>query len=164
MRSAREWMRRGAVAVLVAGVAAGIVPPSPAAPTEAGAAGEEPDSRDSKALARKLRAGVGALADDSMEGRGLGTGGIRRAASWIEGQLRAIGLEPAFGPSYRQSFRVKTGVKPLPGNRLDGVADDAWTPLGFSSSGDFAGELAFAGYGIESPEVGYRELDGLALD
>jgi Tol biopolymer transport system component len=113
--------------------------------------------------AAAIRAGVRALADDRMEGRGLGTEGIRRAAGWIESQLRAAGLRPAFGNTYRQPIEVKTGVALAPGNRLDGVADGDWTPLGFSSSGEFAGELVFAGYGIEAPEIGYQELSGLDL-
>ena len=110
-----------------------------------------------------IRAGIRTLADDRMEGRGLGSDGIRRAADWIEGQLRAAGLGPAFGDTYRQPIQVKTGVALAAGNRLDGVADGDWTPLGFSSSGEFAGELVFAGYGIEAPEIGYQELSGLDL-
>ncbi len=106
---------------------------------------------------------VRTLADDAMEGRGLGTEGIGRAAAWIEARLREAGLRPAFAESYRQPFRIKTGVTLLEGNRLDGVAADAWTPLGFSSAGAFDGELAFAGYGIEASPLGYQELDGLDL-
>ena len=36
------------------------------------------------------------------------------------------------------------------------MADDDWTPLGFSSPGAFAGELVFAGYGIEAPRSATR--------
>jgi len=114
-------------------------------------------------MARTIRSGVRKLADDRMEGRGLGSAGIRRAADWIEGRLCAAGLSPAFGDSYRQPIQVKTGVVLVAGNRLEGVAEDDWTPLGFSSSGEFAGELVFAGYGIEAPEIGYEELSGLDL-
>jgi TolB protein len=116
-----------------------------------------------RAAEKEIRHAVDVLAADDMEGRGLGTGGIRRAADWIEKRLRAIGLEPAFAGSYRQPFLVKTGVRLVPGNRLDGVADSDWTPLGFSSAGEFAGDLVFAGYGIDAPEIGYRELEGLDL-
>ena len=114
-------------------------------------------------LASEFRAGVSVLADDAMEGRGLGTQGLARAADWIEERARQLGLRPAFGDSYRQPFQVKVGVEKLDGNRLAGVAEDDWTPLGFSSSGEFAGELAFVGYGIEAPSVGYREMDGIDL-
>ncbi len=120
-------------------------------------------SLDEAVLAKTFRDDVATLAADDMEGRGLTTEGIRRAADWIEGRLEAMGLQPAFGVSYRQSFQVKTGVVLAEGNRLDGVAPEDWIPLGFSSPGALDGELAFAGYGIESPSIGYQELDGLDL-
>src|SRR5438045_63426 len=42
------------------------------------------------------------LAADDMEGRGLGTKGIDRAATYLESRMREIGLTPIFGKSYRQ--------------------------------------------------------------
>ena len=36
-------------------------------------------------------------------------------------------------------------------------------PFGFSSSGEFSGDLVFAGYGIEAESLGYTELSGLDL-
>ncbi len=125
--------------------------------------GRTAGSPDPGAIAERFRSGVAALASDEMEGRGLTTEGIRRAADWIEGQLKSLGLAPAFDGKYRQRFDVKTGVTLAQGNRLDGVAEGDWTPLGFSSSGEFDGELAFAGYGIEAPSIGYTELEGLDL-
>lgn len=123
----------------------------------------ETERASSARLAEEFRAGVFALADDSMEGRGLGTEGIRRAAAWIESRLRASGLEPAFASGYRQPFRVKMGVRLGEGNLLEGVSERDWTPLGPSSSGEFAGELVFVGYGIGSRSVGYDELAGIDL-
>ncbi|MGH9579972.1 MAG: M20/M25/M40 family metallo-hydrolase, partial [Terriglobales bacterium] len=114
-------------------------------------------------LVKPLHDAVFALAADEMEGRGLGTNGLERAAIWIERRLRASGLAPAFGRSYRQPFQVKTGVALAEGNSIERLKPEEWTPLGFSSSGSFAGELAFAGYGMEAPAVGYRELDGVDL-
>ncbi len=122
-----------------------------------------PPAAASDRLAEEFRGGVYALAADSMEGRGLGTAGIVRAAAWIERGLRSHGMKPAFGKSYRQPFDIKTGVVPVEGNRLDGVPDSSWVPLGFSSSGAFKGEIAFLGYGIDAPPLGYRELAGVDL-
>jgi len=118
---------------------------------------------DEKALAKRFGDDVTVLAADDMEGRGLTTKGIRRAADWIEGRLKSLGLQPAFDGSYRQSFQVKTGVVLAEGNSLDGVAQEDWIPLGFSSPGAFDAELVFAGYGIESPSIGFQELEGLDL-
>ena len=112
-------------------------------------------------LAPRFARDVAVLASDEMEGRGLGTAGLGRAADWIEKRVRAIGLAPAFPSGYRQAFDVKTGVALEEGNALEGVAIDSWVPLGMSSPGTFAGELAFVGYGIEAPPIGYRELEGI---
>jgi Tol biopolymer transport system component len=98
-----------------------------------------------------------------MEGRGLGTAGLSRAADYIEKQLRAAKLEPAFGKSYRQQFPVKTGVVRGANNHIDGVADSDWTPLGFSSSGSFSAPVAFVGYGIDAAPLNYREMEGIDL-
>jgi len=103
------------------------------------------------------------LASDKMEGRGLNTKGLDAAADYIEKDLRAAGVWPAFGDSYRQKFPVKTGVTLGTKNALSGVADGDWTPLGFSSPGTFSGPIAFVGYGIDAPPLGYREFDGIDL-
>ena len=98
-----------------------------------------------------------------MEGRGLGTQGLERAADWIEAQLRPM-LKPAFPDhSYRQPFRVKIGVARKEGNHLAGVPDADWTPLGMSSSGPFKGQMAFVGYGIAAPPLNYDDYAGIDL-
>jgi TolB protein len=117
----------------------------------------------SPAETRRYQSDIDVLASDAMEGRGVGTKGLASAASFIEARLKSLGLAPAFGKSYRQSFPIKTGVTLAAGNRLDGVGDDDWIPLGFSSSGTFSGELAFVGYGITAPPIGYDDLEGIDL-
>ena len=114
-------------------------------------------------LADRIQHGIEALAADDMEGRGVGTAGLGKAADWIEQALRSAKLEPAFGSSYRQRFPIKTGVKLLDGNDIEGLTLDDWVPLGFSSSGTFAGDLVFVGYGIAAPPIGFDELAGLDL-
>ena len=49
-----------------------------------------------------VRAELTALAHDSMEGRATGTEGARRAARYIAGLMRQIGLEPAGDDGYLQ--------------------------------------------------------------
>ena len=114
-------------------------------------------------VAAKFAKDVAVLAADDMEGRGLGTKGLEKAADWLEAKMKSLGLQPVFAGSYRQPFDVKVGVSLEKGNAIAGVADGDWTPLGFSSSGDFAGELAFVGYGIEAAPLDYRELSGVDL-
>ncbi|MBV8515880.1 MAG: M28 family peptidase [Acidobacteria bacterium] len=103
------------------------------------------------------------LAADDMEGRGLGTQGIGKAASYIETQLRDARLRPAFGSSYRQKFPVKMGVALGAKNAIEGLSADDWTPLAFSSAGSFAGPIAFVGYGIDAPPLGYLDYEGIDL-
>jgi Tol biopolymer transport system component len=114
-------------------------------------------------LTARFEKDVRALASDPMEGRGLGTNGIGRAADWIEKRLGELKLEPAFAGSWRQPFPVKTGVRLADGNELAGAASDEWTPLASSSSAAFEGELAFVGYGIEARELAYQELSPVDL-
>src|SRR6266571_3926506 len=71
--------------------------------------------------AKRFERDVTILAANDMEGRGLGTAGIEKAAAFIEQRLRDLKLQPAFGASYRQPFPVKIGVSLAPGNRLAGL-------------------------------------------
>ena len=103
------------------------------------------------------------LSSDAMEGRGLNTKGLAKAADYIEAELRDAKLQPAFGDSYRQKFPVKMGVALGPDNNINGLRPGDWTPLGFSSPGSFSGPIAFVGYGIEAGPLNYRELDGVDL-
>jgi len=114
-------------------------------------------------VAKQFDHDVRVLAADDMEGRGLGTKGIERAASYIETRLRDLKLQPAFGKSYRQPFEVKTGVAMGDGNRIEGLAAGDWTPLGFSSSGSFKAPLVFVGYGISAPPLNYDDFAGVDL-
>jgi aminopeptidase YwaD len=113
--------------------------------------------------ATQIEKDIRTLAAPNMEGRGLGTNGVKLAADYIESRVRALGLAPAFGKSYRQPFPVKIGVTAGKNNRLDRVAADDWSPLGFSSSGAFKGEVAFVGYGISAPPLNYDDFAGIDL-
>jgi hypothetical protein len=109
---------------------------------------------------------VKALAAPAMEGRGAGTKGIELAAHLIEQRYRSIGLQPAGVKSYFQPFTVITGAKLKDGNRLevqDGKTKQAlkleqdFVPFSFSASGEVAGPVTFAGYGVTAPEFGYDD-------
>ncbi len=99
-----------------------------------------------------------ALSDDAMDGRGVGTAGLDAAADLIQARLEALRLD---GP-YRQAFEATTGVSLGDGNALtSGTLGEDFTPLGFSSSGGFEGDLVLAGYGIRAEALGYDDYDGL---
>ena len=122
-------------------------------------------------VAESQRAIVEHLADDALEGRMTGSPGIRKAADYIIGQLRAIGAEPLPGlDGYRQPFAYTAGVTdegttvafahddgtPLP--HPDGGGNLA-RALSFSENGTVEGPLVFAGYGLSVPET-----DGFSYD
>jgi Tol biopolymer transport system component len=112
---------------------------------------------------RNIEQHIRTLSTDAMEGRGLGTKGIDKAADYIEKQLRDAGTKPGFGKSYRQKFPVKTGVSLGTKNAIEGLANEDWIPLGFSSPGAFSGTVAFVGYGIDAAPLSYREFEGIDL-
>ena len=98
------------------------------------------------------------LSSDAMEGRGLSTKGIGKAADYLEQQLRAANIK-----TQRQKFPVKIGVSLGPNNRIETLNSDDWMPLGFSSPGSFSGPIAFVGYGIDAPPLNYRDYEGIDL-
>ncbi len=124
------------------------------------------DSADAKRYLDDVKS----LSSLAMEGRGAGTKGIERAADLIEQRYRSLGLQPAGTKSYFQPFTVITGAKLKEGNHLevqDGKSkqelklNQDFVPFSFSSSGDVAGPLVFAGYGATAPEFGYDDYEHL---
>ncbi|MBK6765440.1 MAG: M20/M25/M40 family metallo-hydrolase [bacterium] len=113
-------------------------------------------------LEDRLRAHVQYLADDLREGRGIGTKGLDDAASYIEAQFKAIGLQPAFGDSYFQEFEMGWGFTLGENNSLTYKDQKIDTqtgimPLGFSAAGEANGKVMFVGYGITAPEYEYDD-------
>jgi len=108
------------------------------------------------------------LADPARDGRGVGTPGLEASGAYIEAQFKALGLEPAASPtSYRQTLDVVSSVRVGPGTSLaiagSALPADQFQPLGFSASGEVSGKLVLAGYGIQKPELGRKDLDAAAL-
>jgi Zn-dependent M28 family amino/carboxypeptidase len=110
------------------------------------------------------------LADDLLEGRGVGTRGIEVAALYHQSQFRALGLAPAFGNSYGQAFEL-VGSTPDPEPRLevDGVEPlAAWRDFVVGShhedvGDELSGELVYAGYLIDAPQRHWDDIAGADL-
>lgn len=123
---------------------------------------------------RALEAHVEFLAGDGLGGREPGTAGSRLASLYIASQFELSGLSPAVGdtsylmpvefrastPTYTLSLRARGGAGYRPEAGSDYVA---WAAL----SGDSArvrGELAFVGYGIHAPELGWDDYKGVEVE
>ncbi len=101
---------------------------------------------------------VAHLASAEMEGRGPNTKGIEKARDYLIGQLKGLGLKPAFGGSHAQPFQLQTGAKVAEqalavldsSGKVLTTADAGreFVPLGFSASGAFEAPAVFVGYGI----------------
>ncbi|HYO08599.1 MAG TPA: M20/M25/M40 family metallo-hydrolase [Tepidisphaeraceae bacterium] len=109
------------------------------------------------------------LASDELEGRGIGTEGLDRAARFIAEQFQAAGLQPPAGrEDYFQRFEIGTAASAGPKTRLATgdrtyTKGEDFTPVGFSAEGTFAGPVVFVGYGMKSDAHHYDDYAGIAL-
>lgn len=109
----------------------------------------------------RLRAHVGYLADDALEGRGPATEGIHKAADYLQKELQAIGLQPAFAGGFKQPFEMNVRTSVGPKNKItQGGAlklGEDFEPFAFSKTGKVQAELVFGGFGIKAPEHKYDD-------
>ena len=143
----------------------------PEAAVTDGAEGTDEVPRAEERIAQSVRI----LADDSMEGRGIGTAGLDRAAEYIAKEFAKIGLETtivAEGPFQNFTVTTEAAIGPPERNRLrfvppsdseetnrmvDLQLEEDFTPLAAGGSGKFDLPLAFVGYGITDEEIGYDD-------
>lgn len=118
------------------------------------------------------------LADDAMEGRGLGSPGYRRAVDYAVGALADAGLRPAFrdeggAPSFRQAldvirYRFGEGTRGLlrTGERVRelGLGRELIVFRPGTAPGPVRGGLAFVGHGLTIPELGRDDPGAVDLD
>ncbi|MBA3452592.1 MAG: PD40 domain-containing protein, partial [Deltaproteobacteria bacterium] len=107
---------------------------------------------EATASADRIAQLVGYLADDSREGRGVGTKGLEDTMVTLEKQLAALGVQPGVAGSWRQPFEVTTEVKRGAKTALsiDGkpVAAEDFAPMAASASGAATGDIVPVGYGL----------------
>ena len=110
------------------------------------------------------------LAKPEMKGRMTGSPELEKAAKWLAHEYKKAHVPPVAGKDYIQRYEVTVNASLGPKNHL------AWTrggqthalesgksfqPFNFSATGDFSGQLVFAGYGISAPEYNYDDYAGL---
>jgi aminopeptidase YwaD len=110
------------------------------------------------------------LSAPEMEGRGAGTKGLARAADLIVNRYKELKIQPAGNQGYLQAFTLVTGARLKSDNRLlvangetrkELKTNQDFVPFSFSSSGQAAGPVVFAGYGITADEYQYDDYAGL---
>ena len=122
-----------------------------------------------------MRAEVGYLASDALEGRLTGTKGAELAAQFIAGQLRRAGLKPlGKRDDYFEPFDFVSGVRVITNENRLAVSPGAngapplfavekdFRPLSFTANGQFDGEVVFAGYGLTAPGQGGERYNSYA--
>ena len=122
--------------------------------------------------AHRLEADVRFLADDLLEGRATGTRGYDLAASYVTARLSALGLEPAGTQGFLQPVPLRRAELVREETSFALVHDGAETRFvldeDYVMSGDILREkwtteapLAFVGYGVSAPELGYDDFTGI---
>ncbi|MBC8291098.1 MAG: M20/M25/M40 family metallo-hydrolase [Planctomycetes bacterium] len=112
------------------------------------------------------------LASDEMEGRGVGTEGLHKAAEFVRSEFKAAGLKvDAVDGDAFQKFSMITGVKLGESNSLTFVGpDDQKIELkigedcnvcSFGGSAKLDHEVVFGGYGINAKGIPYMDFDGV---
>ena len=128
----------------------------------------------------RLADSVKYLASDELEGRGVGTEGLNKAADYIAGEFARLGLKTdSFDGSPFQKFTIFTDAElgPAAQNRLTLVGPPEkeggephrielklgkdFNPQASGGSGTFDLPLVFVGYGITAKELKYDDYAGL---
>ena len=121
-----------------------------------------------------IKAHIAYLADDRLLGRKAGTPGYQMAVDYVAGQLKTLGVQPAGeNGTFIQKVRLRCAFL-QPGATF---AAREWqgTTLALAPGQDYVlypnpelpatrvadAPLAFAGFGISAPELGYDDYAGL---
>ncbi|MEM9455914.1 MAG: M28 family peptidase [Myxococcota bacterium] len=112
----------------------------------------------------QVRAHVEFLAADAQGGRLPGTDDDRRVQDYVEAQMKAAGLQPGFGGSFRQAFSVTDGVRPTSPTALTRgrrAIAHAVVPFSTSTAAPVQAKLVFVGYGIAPEGKGSGDYKGI---
>jgi hypothetical protein len=111
------------------------------------------------------------LADDRLEGRNLGSEGLRKAVQYVTAEFERQGLKPAGPGGYLQPVKFESrllieelsGLSLVRGGNAEPLALGA--EAGLSPRAELPPSLeapmVFAGYGMVVPEARYDDLSGL---
>lgn len=124
----------------------------------------------------RIRADVEYLADDAREGREAGTPGYDAAADYVAARMAAIGIAPGHNGEWFQPVTLRTSASVPEKSHMtiayaDGGADELTFLEDFKISPsvqenelDLTAPAVFVGYGVQAPDAGHDDLEGLDLE
>lgn len=127
------------------------------------------------ATAKRINTDISYLASDDLEGRGVGTDGLDKAAEYVKQQFAAAGLDVSQvdGNAF-QTFAMPNGAELGDSNRVvihgpDGKTvelkhKEEFTVCSFGGSGLVEAPVVFVGYGVDNPDVDIDEYAGVDVD
>jgi peptidase M28-like protein len=123
-----------------------------------------------------IRAHVEFLADDLLEGRAAASRGYDIAAAYVQAQFKQAGLAPAGDQgTYLQHVPLLEATAVLPGSSAELVRKNRTRTFEYgvdyipsadfgSASSTLTAPLAFAGFGIEAPELNHNDFANVDLN
>jgi hypothetical protein len=114
-----------------------------------------------------LRRHLSVIAADSLEGRDTGSPGEQKAARYLTGEFRRLGLKPVGTDGYRQDIGLVTRTWSSPpylvvnGQKRNFLDDFYLAPGAFSLPDEEKLDVVFAGYGIDDEK--YSDFTDLAV-
>lgn len=131
-------------------------------------AADPSDPAAAKASIARMRSDLTYLSSSELEGRGINTEGINKAAEYIREEFKSMGLKSGvpdgsyFQPfKYGQTYKInadKTRFE-IGGRKLEAGKD--FSPMNAGGSSPFKGEVAFVGYGITTEGGKYDDYKGI---
>jgi len=113
------------------------------------------------------------LASDDLAGRDVGSPGFEKAAAYVEGQFKDIGLKPGGGAGYSQPVKLESRVLVPDQTKMSIVRNGQEEPLvpredaTLSARGELDGSvdipMEFVGYGLSIHEANWDDLAGVDL-
>ena len=130
---------------------------------------------DRDATIKRVGADIKYLASDELEGRGVETNGIHKAADFILSEYKKYGLKPGMPDgTWKQTFKVNLGQSRISSETklgftgADGkrkaIDRKAFEPIQRGKNGAASGELVFIGYGITAEEENFDEYADIDVE
>ncbi|MCA9040485.1 MAG: M20/M25/M40 family metallo-hydrolase [Planctomycetaceae bacterium] len=132
-------------------------------------------SRANETVLSRISEDVKYLASDELEGRGIGTKGLDKAADYIRAEFQKLGIQSAVEDgTYFQQMEIPDSIFADPEQTKIEIAYSQdqkqtlnlktdFSPYTIGGTGTVEGNLYFAGYGIQAPDFQYDDYAGQDL-